>query len=83
MGARSRLHWLQSAINLLCALWGKLSAKGRTNSFGQAKACIEGFVFAATLRDANVVFGGLPRTALRLSWAIILLSLRDGHLGWG
>jgi len=27
------------------------------------------------------IFGMLPRTALRLSWAIIVLSLRDS--GWG
>jgi hypothetical protein len=39
--------------------------------------------FTASLQDANVIFGGFPRVALRLPGAIIVLSLRDGHLRCG
>lgn len=39
-----------------------------------------GGLFAASLQDARLLLGCFPRA---LPGAIILLSLRDGHLRWG
>jgi hypothetical protein len=35
--------------------------------------------FAASLRDARIFPDGIPRAALRLPWAIIVLSLREAN----
>ena len=76
--AESHLRGGTNARYMLALAWfASHSSPGKNRRRG-TRLCL-----AASLRDANVIFGCSPRVALRLPGAILLLSLRDGHLRCG